>query len=130
MRKKNELMPKDLKNICDPNQFKFETTKELVDTTDLVYGQERGIDALKFGLEMDIKGYNLYLEGPAGVGKTMYTIRYLAEKAKKEKTPNDWCYIYNFENPNEPIAVSFPAGQGIIFKKTMESFVKDIRRDI
>ena len=130
MRKNNELMPKDLKNICDPNQFKFETTKELVDTTDLVYGQERGINALKFGLEMGIKGYNLYLEGPAGVGKTMYTMRYLTNKAKKEKVPNDWCYIYNFENPNEPIAVSFPAGQGIVFKKTMESFVKDIKRDI
>ena len=130
MRKTNELTPKELKNICDPNQFKFETTKELVDTTDLVYGQERGIKALKFGLEMDIKGYNLYLEGPAGVGKTMFTVRHLTEKAKKEKVPNDWCYIYNFENPNEPIAVSFPAGQGLIFKKTMENFVKDIRRDI
>ncbi|MGN1298994.1 MAG: Lon protease family protein [Candidatus Scatovivens sp.] len=130
MRKKNELMPKDLKNICDPNQFKFETTKELVDTTDLVYGQERGIKALNFGLEMGIKGYNLYLEGPAGVGKTMYTIRCLTNKAKKEKVPNDWCYIYNFDNPNEPIAVSLPAGQGIVFKNTMETFVKDIRRDI
>ena len=130
MKKTNELTPKELKNICDPNQFKFETTKELVDTTDLVYGQERGIKALKFGLEMDIKGYNLYLEGPAGVGKTMFTVRHLTEKAKKEKVPNDWCYIYNFENPNEPIAVSFPAGQGLIFKKTMENFVKDIRRDI
>ena len=130
MRKTNELAPKELKNICDPNQFKFETTKELVDTTDLVYGQERGIKALNFGLEMDIKGYNLYLEGPAGVGKTMYTIRHLTNKAQKEKVPNDWCYIYNFDNPNEPIAVSFPAGQGIVFKKTMENFVKDIRRDM
>ena len=130
MRRENELKPKDLKAICNPNEFKFETTRELLDTTDLIYGQERGIKALKFGLDMDIKGYNLYLEGPTGVGKTMYTKKYLSIKAAKKKTPNDWCYIYNFDNPNEPIAVSLNAGQGKIFKETMDNFIKDIRRDL
>ena len=130
MKKRNELTPKDLKDICNPNLFKFETTKELVDTSDLIYGQERGIKALEFGTDIDIKGYNLYLEGPAGVGKTMYTKKFLEKKAEKGKVPNDWVYIYNFENPNEPIAVSFPAGQGKVFAQTMENFVKDVRRDI
>ena len=130
MKKRNELTPKDLKDICNPNLFKFETTKELVDTSDLIYGQERGIKALEFGTDIDIKGYNLYLEGPAGVGKTMYTKKFLDKKAEKGKIPNDWVYIYNFENPNEPIAVSFPAGQGKVFAQTMENFVKDVRRDI
>ena len=130
MRKRNELTPKDLKDICNPNLFKFETTKELVDTSDLIYGQERGIKALEFGTDIDIKGYNLYLEGPSGVGKTMYTKKFLEKKAQKEKVPNDWVYIYNFDNPNEPVAVSFPVGQGKVFKSTMETFVKDVRRDI
>ena len=130
MKKRNELTPKDLKDICNPNLFKFETTKELVDTSDLIYGQERGIKALEFGTDIDIKGYNLYLEGPAGVGKTMYTKKFLDKKAEKGKIQNDWVYIYNFENPNEPIAVSFPAGQGKVFAQTMENFVKDVRRDI
>ncbi len=63
-------------------------------------------------------------------GKTVYTKKALLARAAKEKVPNDWCYIYNFENPNEPIAVSFPAGQGKVFQNTMEMFVKDIRKDI
>ena len=130
MRKNNELSAKDLKDICNPNVFKFDTTKEIVDTTDLIYGQERGIKALQFGLDIEVKGYNLYLEGPTGVGKTMYTKKYLLQKSEKEKVPNDWCYIYNFENPNEPVAVSFPAGQGKVFKETMDSFIKDIKKDI
>lgn len=130
MRRSNELLPRDLKDICNPNLLKFETTKELVDTNDLIYGQERGLKALDFGIGIDIKGYNLYLEGPSGVGKTMYTKKYLSAKAEKEKVPNDWCYIYNFDDPNSPIAVSFPAGQGKIFKETMEGFIKDIRKDI
>ena len=130
MRRKNELTVKDLKDICNPNQFKFETTKEISDSSDLVYGQERGIKALQFGLDVKIKGYNLYLEGTTGVGKTVYTKKSLDARAAKEKVPNDWCYIYNFENPNEPLAVSFPAGQGKVFKNTMEMFVKDVRKDI
>jgi lon-related putative ATP-dependent protease len=131
MRKNNELTPKDLKDVCNPNQFKFETTKDLaIDSNNLIYGQERAIKALNFGLDIDIDGYNLYLEGTTGVGKTVYTKRSLTARAAKEKTPNDWCYIYNFDNPNEPIAVSFPAGQGKVFQSTMETFVKDIRRDI
>lgn len=130
MRRRNELTPKDLKDICNPNLFKFETTKELVDTTDLVYGQERGIKALEFGTDINIKGYNLYLEGPSGTGKTMYTKKFLAQKALKEKTPNDWAYVYNFENPNEPVAISFPAGQGKTFESAMEGFVKDVRKDL
>ena len=132
MRKNNELLPKDLKDICNPNQFKFETTKELIapSSNNLIYGQERAMKAFKFGLDINIDGYNLYLEGTTGVGKTIYTKRSLKERASKEKTPCDWCYIYNFDNPNEPIAVSFPASQGKVFQSTMEAFVKDIRRDI
>ena len=122
---KNELSYKSLKKYCNPEKLPFETTKELVDTNDLIYGQERGIRALDFGVGIDVKGYNLYLEGPSGVGKTMYTKRYLTAKAAKEKVPNDWCYIYNFDDPNAPVAISFPAGQGKIFKETMEGFVKD-----
>ena len=64
------------------------------------------------------------------MGKTVYARKTLLARAAKEKVPNDWCYIYNFDNPNEPIAVNFPAGQGKIFQNTMETFVKDIRRDI
>ena len=108
MKKKNELNYKDLKMTCDPSIFSFETTEEL----EPIYtgiGQDRGIKALEFGINVDVKGYNLYLEGPSGVGKTMYTKNYLHKIATKKKTPHDWCYIYNFDNPNEPIAVSLPA---------------------
>ena len=129
MKKTNELNYKELKNICDPEIFKFNTTDEL-DTSDLIYGQDRGIKALQFGLSVDVKGYNLYLEGPTGVGKTMYTKNYLDQISKKEKVPNDWCYIYNFDNPNEPIAISLPAGQGKEFKDLMDDFIHDVKVDI
>ena len=129
MKEKNELSYRDLKMVCDQKMFKFETTKELEPINDGI-GQERGIKALEFGINVDVKGYNLYIEGPSGVGKTMYTKNYLDSISSKKKVPNDWCYIYNFQNPNEPIAVSLPAGQGKEFKESMEGFIKEVKKDI
>ena len=129
MKNKNELNFKDLKMTCDTNIFNFDTTAELSNITTGI-GQERGIKALEFGLQVDVKGYNLYIEGPSGVGKTMYTKHYLDSISKKQKTPNDWCYIYNFDNPNEPIAISLPAGQGKEFKDAMDGFILEIKKDI
>ncbi len=129
MKNKNELSYKDLKITCDEKIFNFETTEELEPIQSGI-GQDRGIKALEFGLQVDIKGYNLYLEGPSGVGKTMYTKNYLEKIAPKKKTPSDWCYIYNFDNPNQPIAVGLPAGQGKEFKEAMDGFIKEIRKDI
>ena len=129
MKNKNELNYKQLKMTCNPEIFKFDTTENLEPITTGI-GQDRGIKALEFGVNVDIKGYNLYIEGPNGVGKTMYTKNYLRKIAKKKKVPQDWCYIYNFSNPNEPIAVSLPAGQGKEFKEDMEEFTKEIKKDI
>ena len=129
MQKKHELNFRDLKEYCPTSKFNFDTTAEL-EPTDKGIGQERGIVALEFGLNVDVNGYNLYVEGPSGVGKTMYTKNYLEKISKKKKAPSDWCYLYNFENPNEPIALSLPAGQGLEFQETMESFIKDVRADI
>ena len=125
--KRNELTYKDLKKICNPDVFEFETTEEL-DNVGLVYGQERAVAALQFGLSINSKGYNLYVEGPAGVGKTMYTKEYVSELASKQKTPDDWCYIYNFDNPNEPIAVSLPAGEGKVFAQNMDALIEDVKK--
>jgi len=63
---KNELSYKELKEICNPSMFKFNTTDELEDK-DIIFGQDRGIKALDFGLSIESKGYNLFLEGPSGV---------------------------------------------------------------
>lgn len=127
--KKNELNYKQLKDYCNPDIFKFEDTST-ISGIDTGIGQDRGIKALEFGLSVDVKGYNLYLEGPDGVGKTMYTKNYLNKISKKEKVPSDWCYIYNFDNPNEPIALPLAAGIGKEFKEDMEQFVKDVKADI
>lgn len=93
MKKNHELNYKDLKITCNPNLFDFETTEEL-DPITAGIGQDRGIKALEFGINVDVKGYNLYIEGPTGVGRTMYTKNYLNKiAAKKEFLTTGAIYI-------------------------------------
>lgn len=129
MKNKNELNYKDLKMTCNPSIFNFDSTADLESIQEGI-GQDRGIKALEFGLQVDVKGYNLYLEGPSGVGKTSYTRNYLNKLALKKKVPSDWCYVYNFDIPNEPIAVELPSGKGKEFKDDMDGFIKEIKKDI
>lgn len=63
-------------------------------------------------------------------GKTQYTKSAVAKVASDKEVPPDWCYIYNFEDSNEPIAVSLPAGEGRAFKEVMEAFVNAIKKDL
>jgi len=129
MRKQREVSYKDLKYTCDPEIFDFETTADL-DSNYQGIGQKRGIESLQFGLSIDTSGYNVYVEGPGGSGKTTYTKEFLNSISKSKKAPQDWVYVYNFDVPNEPIAINLPAGEGVVFQTTMENFIKDIRNDI
>lgn len=124
-----ELAYTQLKKTCDPATLKFKTTKELEPFNGTI-GQQRGIKAMEFGLNIDIKGYNLYLEGPTGIGKTIYARDKLMAVAKKKDTPDDWCYVYNFAEPNEPVAISLPAKMGKEFQNDMKQFVENMKVEI
>jgi len=111
MKQKMELHYTQLKNICTPEDFPFQTTAEL-EPLEGIIGQDRAVKALDFGLSVKMKGYNIYMAGPSGTGKTTYARRSAEKLAKTEPVPSDWCYAYNFQNPKMPIALSFPSGGG------------------
>ena len=66
-----ELDYTQLKNICSPDNFTFQTTAEL-ETLDGIIGQERAVKALDFGLAVKMKGYNIYISGPSGTSSSLY----------------------------------------------------------
>ncbi len=129
MARTRELSYTQLRKECDPTIFKFKTTKEIEPFNGII-GQARGIKAFEFGVNVDVKGYNIFIEGSTGIGKTVYAKKYLTEFAKTRPIPDDWCYIYNFNNPNEPKAVSLPAGQGSEFANEMDEFIQTVQREI
>lgn len=108
---------------------KFDTTKN-VGCYDMVIGQKRAVESIELGLNMESKEYNIFISGKTGTGKTGYIIRKIEEHAKNMPTPEDWCYVYNFENPNNPIAISLETSKANKFKENMNLLVKHIAKEV
>ena len=129
MKKTFELDHTMLKNTCTPDNFSFQTTAELTPLEGII-GQERAVKALDFGLSVKMNGYNIYMSGPSGTGKTTYAKRSSEKLAITEAVPLDWCYVYNFQNPKKPLALSFDPGKGKIFKEDMTKLVTAIKKEL
>ena len=112
--------------MCNPDQFNFASTAELPDVEKII-GQERAIGAIQFGIGIDHEGFNLFALGPNGTGKLTAVLQYLNSKAATEPTPSDWCYIYNFDQPHRPLALSVPAGLGMTLSADVQALVADLR---
>lgn len=129
MRKQKELDYTQLKKISVPEDFSFQTTAEL-EPLDEIIGQERASRAFEFGLAVKLKGYNIYMAGPSGTGKTTYACNRARKMAATESVPSDWCYVYNFQNPKKPDALCFEPGIGKIFKADMAKLVETLKREL
>ncbi len=122
----------DSQALCwrfDPAQLSFQTTAELPDLTDVV-GQARATEAIRFGIGIRRDGYNLFVHGSSGTGRHDIVRRFLAERAAKEPTPSDWCYVHDFEQPHKPRALKLPAGRGTKLRADMERLVEDLKSAI
>jgi ATP-dependent Lon protease len=124
-----ELPPEKLRWRCDPAKLKLTTTRD-VDICQSIIGQERAIKALQLGLNIEHVGYNIFITGPVGTGRTTAVKKLLKHIDVKKEIPGDWCYLNNFKNSDMPRAIALPAGQGGRFKKDMEDFIAALRRDI
>lgn len=114
---------------CDPECFDFETTEQLEDLSEFV-GQTRALDAVRFGITIRREGYNLYVLGPPGVGKRTIVQSFLEKKSADEPTPDDWCYVNNFDNPHQPRALRLPAGRGPKFVQDLGILFEDLHTAI
>lgn len=129
LQKKARLSYTQLKKNIDPSSFPFETTSE-ISTLDGIIGQQRGSQAMKFGLNVKKKGYNIYVAGITGTGKTSFTNSIVKEVAKKDTTLYDWCYVYNFQDKYKPKILKLPAGFGKQLQEDMDEFVQNLKTDL
>lgn len=112
-----------LRQTCDPQQFQFSSTADLPDLDDII-GQERAIAAIRFGIGIQHDGFNLFALGPNGTGKFTAVQQYLQQKAADNATPDDWCYIFNFEQPHKPRALRLPSGRAGQLRLDMEQLME------
>ena len=114
---------------CDVENFTFETSADLEDLNHFV-GQERAVEAIELGTELELQGFNLFILGNEGTGRHTYIKKYLSDKASTRKTPSDWCYVNNFDEPHKPKAIELPAGKGRHFREQIERLIDEAQSAI
>ena len=129
MSNKFELPASALRLICDPKIFKFKNTSE-VKPLDTVIGQERAVEAIDFGLNMQDPGYNIFVTGLAGTGKSTIIGDLVNKHARNLPTPNDLCLVNNFKDEFRPKAIFVAPGKAIQLSKKMNRAVEGLKKEL
>ena len=124
-----KLKVSQLRKTIDPKNFPFKSTEE-IKPLDEIIGQQRAIKAIELALEMDHSGYNVFVTGMSGTGRTTIVRNILRGIAKHKAVPDDWMYVYNFQDKDTPHAIKLPAGKGKLFRKEMEDLINTLKKEI
>ena len=108
-----------------PAQLKFKDTSEL-EPFHGVLGQDRAVNAIQFGVAMARPGYNIYVMGETGTGRSSYVQDYLKSEAKRQATPSVWCYVNNFKNSREPLALELQAESAELFNEQLSELINSL----
>ncbi|MFH1136645.1 MAG: ATP-binding protein [Pseudomonadota bacterium] len=119
-----------LRWTCDPDSLGVAGTAEVNQLEEKVIAQERAVSALRFGMSMPENDYNIFVSGQPRTGLTYLTRTFLKEAAKSESPPLDWCYVFNFRDPDRPKAISLPRGLARELARDMTELLADLRGDI
>ncbi len=124
-----EVSFQKLRWVCDPASLGIESTAELEPAVEPI-GQERAVAAVDFGATIPSEGYNVFVLGPVGSGRTTLTRQTLAAAAAERPAPTDWCYAYNFHDPRSPVALQLDPGDGWRLAQDVDELIEDITQAI
>jgi lon-related putative ATP-dependent protease len=133
--KKYAVSADKLRWVCPKDIFPFECTTDIEPLKEFI-GQVRAIDSIKFGLTVERAGYNLFLTGLTGTGKAAtiksHLERFITDKKAKgiEYELHDWCYVYNFSEPDQPRILKLPQGVARTFSSNMDELVRKLKEEI
>lgn len=125
-----ELKAEEVRLQVDPESLGIASTEELPELEEKIMAQERAIRALDFGLNLEDLDFHLYVAGSSALGASFITRSLVELQAKARPRPSDWCYVYNFKDPDRPRALEFPPGKGREFQKDMADLIENLRQRI
>lgn len=123
------LKPEELYHRCDLELLCFQTTDEIKTSTQSI-GQQRALNAIKFAINLNKHGYNLYVLGESGAGRHLLVRDALEHYAPATVNLQDWCYVNNFKVTHQPIGFGLPAGMGAGLKQDLEELTENISHSI
>jgi lon-related putative ATP-dependent protease len=117
------LAPEQLRWRCDPAHFSFTTTADITECPIHIIGQPRALEAMKLGLTVPSEGYNIFVSGAVGSGRSTVVRMMLERLERGEARPDDVVYVHNFTDPDQPQRLALPGGRGRAFRKAMAELV-------
>ena len=124
-----ELSPDQLRWSCCADLIPVASSAEARPCEEII-GQERALRAIQTGLDIKSNGYNVFITGMVGTGRTT-TVKQLLERLEKgDRTPDDILYVNNFKYPDEPVLIVLPAGQGREFAEAMGKLIELLRDNV
>jgi ATP-dependent Lon protease len=124
-----EVPAEKLRPRFDPAAVPYESSEACPSCDDII-GQDRAMKALQTGLDIKSVGYNIFITGMLGTGRTT-SIKQLLERLEKSgRPPDDLLYVNNFRNPDEPTLLRLRAGQGRAFGTAMDGLVEKLKHNI
>jgi len=125
-----KLGAEEVRLRIDPQSLGVASSEELEELEERIMAQERAIRALDFGLHLEDLDFHVYVAGSAALG-ARYITRSLVELCARERPrPSDWCYVYNFKDPDSPRALELPPGKGRELQKDMADLIETLRQRI
>ncbi|UCG24694.1 MAG: AAA family ATPase, partial [Chloroflexota bacterium] len=126
---KAPLSTGNLRRSYDADNLKLKTTADISGVTKII-GQPRGVQAIEFGIKMKSPGYNIYVLGGSGTGRTTAIQQFVEEQAGNDPVPSDWLYVNNFVEPHKPLAIQLPAGEGCRLRDALGQLIRELRVEI
>ncbi len=114
---------------CSLEHLKFDTTDDVGFPAGIV-GQRRAVDALTMGLEIEAVGYNVFVSGRVGTGRTTTVRKLLAATGRRPRELDDKCYVNNFRDPDQPRLIRLPAGRGREFQREIDTFIDFLEKNV
>ncbi|HDT13046.1 MAG TPA: ATP-binding protein, partial [Candidatus Aminicenantes bacterium] len=124
-----ELPADELRWTCRPEDIPVASSAEASPCEEII-GQERALRAIQTGLDIKSLGYNIFITGMVGTGRTTTVKQLLDQLEKGGKTPDDILYVNNFKYPDEPVLIMLPAGRGKAFSEAMAKLIDLLKTNI
>lgn len=125
----HELRAEDLAWRCPDDWLEWDDL-EAVERATTIVGQDRAVEAIAFGLEMEGIGYNVFVTGLSGTGRLTTIKRFVDQMVVDSDRPDDVCFVANFRVTEEPVALFLKAGAGRRFREGMDGLVEQLEQHI
>lgn len=121
-----DALPADALRWRCPARDLPESTEVLSELPGVV-GQDSAVEALRFGLECQAPGQNVFVRGLTGTGR-MTLVHELLDKLKPNACARKaYGYVHNFSEPDRPRLITLASSEARRFKRRVRELAETIR---